>query len=239
MPRFFLSDINPDSPVITGEDARHILRSLRMQPGEKLILCDGQGTDYFCEITGADSGNVTLRCLDIRQNDTEPKTKLTLFQCLPKGEKLEDIIKRAVELGIYEIVPVLSSRCVSRPDNFLKKRVRLQKIAKEAAMQSGRGIIPRIGELVRFDAAVKEASSFERTLLFYEGTAEPLSGVLRGDERAAALIIGPEGGFEPAEVAASEKEGIKTVTMGKRILRCETAAVTAVALTLFLTGNMG
>ena len=134
MPRFFLENINTDNPVLTGEDARHIGRSLRMKPGEKITVCSC-GTDYFCEISSITEDTVFLNIKEQKLCSAEPSVDLTLFQAIPKQDKLEHIIQKSVELGVSKIVPVLTRRCVSRPDkkDFEKKLVRLNKIALEAA----------------------------------------------------------------------------------------------------------
>ena len=151
-------------------------------------------------------------------------------------------VQKAVELGVYRIVPVLSARCVSRPDEkaFVKKRQRWQKIADEAAKQSGRGILPQIGGLKKFPEAIEEAAAEEgcKALLFYEGGGERILSLLREDTPSAAVFIGPEGGFEPGEVALARHAGAACATLGPRILRTETAPIAALAAIMQATGNL-
>lgn len=169
MPRFFLENINTDNPVLTGEDARHIGRSLRMKPGEKITVCSC-GTDYFCEIGSITEDTVFLNIKEQKLCSAEPSVDLTLFQAIPKQDKLEHIIQKSVELGVSKIVPVLTRRCVSRPDkkDFEKKLVRLNKIALEAAKQSGRGIIPTVEPMISFDEAIIQMKEYDCPAMLYE-----------------------------------------------------------------------
>ena len=162
MPRFFLEKMNPELPVITGGDARHIGFSLRMKPGEKLTVC-AEGVDYRCAVKRITEDAVFLDILDYAPCAAEPDINLTLYQAVPKLDKLEFIIQKAVELGASEIVPVLTRRCVSRPSekDFAKKLERLNNIALGAAKQSGRGIIPRVTPLISFKKSVAEMSESE------------------------------------------------------------------------------
>ena len=146
MPRFFVPPFSGEETAVTGEDGRHIARSLRMKVGEPLTLCDGVGTDYQCEITGFSGEKVWVRVLERAPSQSEPSIKVTVYQGIPKGDKMDAIVQKAVELGACEIVPVAMRRCVSRPDekSAAKKTARWQKIADEAAKQSGRGILPQV-----------------------------------------------------------------------------------------------
>jgi len=145
LPRFFIEDINSETAIISGADATHISKSLRMKVGEGITLCDMKGTDYFCEIQSI-AEIVICRVVSTEKSKTEPSVKVTLYQAIPKLDKFEMIIQKAVELGVHEIVPVLTNRCISRPDSKTmgKKIERFSKISYEAAKQSGRGIIPHI-----------------------------------------------------------------------------------------------
>ena len=152
MPRFFVDSVEGDSVEITGSDARHIALSLRMKCGESLVLCDGNGREAECEIKNICPESVVLDVISRRDSAAEPKARVVLYQALPKFDKLEYIIQKSVELGVSKIVPVMTSRCISRPDEktMAKKLERLRKIADEAAKQSGRGRLPEVGELLRF-----------------------------------------------------------------------------------------
>ena len=156
MPHFF-EKVSGDTVEITGENANHIVGALRMKVGEKIMLCD-DGRNYECELTEIGKGLARAKVLDCTMNYSEPNVKITLYQCMPKGDKLELVIQKAVELGVERIVPVLSSRCVSRPDakKAQKKNERYNKIALSACQQSGRGKIVKIGEHIDFKTAVKE-----------------------------------------------------------------------------------
>lgn len=231
MPRFFTTEINDKAAVITGEDARHIVRALRCKVGEELTLCDGRGGDYRCKIESFEETAVTLTVLEHSPTASEPPVAIRLFQALPKGDKLELIVQKAVELGVVEITPVLTERCVSRPDHkaMEKKRERLQRIALEAAKQSGRGVIPQITPLLTLEQAVAEMGSYRAAILFYENATDPLGAVLAARPLSIAILIGAEGGFTPAEAELSRQAGLSVCTMGRRILRCETAPMYALS----------
>ena len=238
MPRFFIPTPTGDRVTLTGEDADHIGRSLRMRPGETLTLCDGE-TDYHATLQAVERGMVVLRIDRSHPNRTEPPARITLYQCLPKGDKLETIVRQATELGASRIVPVLSRRCVARPDAaaFDKRRVRLQRIAREAAGQSERGRIPEVAPLLPVERALEGLAGSDLAIFCYEGEGTPLSGLLRTLPASAhppeiGLLIGSEGGFDPAEVAAARTMGIQPITLGPRILRTETAPIAALAILL-------
>lgn len=239
MPRFFIPTPPEGQAVITGEDAVHIGRSLRMRCGEQLTLCC-DGVDYLCEIESMTSSEVYCRVLSSAPSETEPRLKLTLFQALPKSDKMEFIVQKAVELGICRIVPVVTARCVSRPDEkSLEKKVsRWQKIALSAAQQSGRGIVPEVCAAVSFEECLLLCGEQERAFFCYEGGGESLRGAELSDVRTAALVIGPEGGFEESEAEAARSAGLTVTTLGKRILRCETAPLAAITAIMLLSGDL-
>ena len=240
MPRFFLDTFSGgDTARITGQDAAHITRSLRMRVGESLTLCDTRGTDYDCEI--AQTGDeVVLKVLGSRPTASEPSLQVTLYQALPKSDKLEHIIQKSVETGVFAIVPVETSRCIARLDGRAdKKAVRWQKIAAEAAGQSGRGIIPAVREPLTFKqalAALRESG--DEVVVFYEGGGAPLGELISPDTRRLSVFIGSEGGFAPEEIDALTAAGARTATLGPRILRCETAPTAALAALMLLSGNL-
>jgi len=240
MPRFFINYVPEERVVITGEDGRHITRSLRMQPGERLILCDSIGTDYNCEIESIADGEVTVRVLDFCKTVAEPSVNVTVYQGLPKADKMDSIVQKAVETGAVRIVPVMTARCVSKPDEkaAAKKIERWQKISQEAAKQSGRGVIPQVGALVNYRSAIKEAAQNGEIILFFEGGGQSISQLVSSETKNLAIFIGPEGGFEQAEVDFALQNGGKIGTLGARILRTETAPVAALAAIMLSTGNM-
>lgn len=234
MPRFFIQSPVEDFFEITGEDATHIKKSLRMKCGEKVVLCH-EGVDYNCEIVEFCGDLVRVKLLDFGKCTAEPSVKVTLFQGLPKGDKMDLIVQKAVEVGVCEVVPVLTSRCVSRPEekSLQKKVQRWQKIAREAAKQSGRGCIPKISEAVDLKNAIKLAKKSEKTVLFYENGGEKLSEILNRQVDSIAIFVGPEGGFEDSEVELMESAGAEICSLGQRILRTETAAIVTVVLALY------
>lgn len=240
MPRFFVNNINENDIILSGEDARHIGRSLRMKPGEKLTVCCG-GTDYDCEISRITGEIVSLSLLEKHPCLAEPTVNVTLFQAVPKLDKLEFIVRKAVELGANRIVPVLTRRCVSRPKeaDFEKKLPRLNKIAGEAAMQSGRGIIPEVGNMIGWNAMPAEIGKLDKCLMLYEGEGgKRFSEVDFTVAKNIGLIVGSEGGFEKSEVDDAVSAGSERIWLGNRILRCETAPISALSILMFLTNNV-
>ena len=239
MPRFF-SDLPPESGYITiaGEDARHIGRSLRMAVGEEITVCHG-GTDYRCALEKITDVEVSARVIS-SEKSCEPSICLTLYQALPKADKLEFIIQKAVELGAVKIVPVMTRRCVSRPDGekFSRKLERLRKIALEAAKQSGRGIIPEVSGIISFEKCLDEVSALDLGLICYEKGGERLNEQKFPEGGKIGLIIGSEGGFDPEEAKSAVNRGIKPIWLGDRILRCETAPVAAISVIMNLTDNI-
>ena len=193
MPRFFIDNIDNDNKkaYILGEDAKHISKSLRMHTGEKVTLCDCKGYDYICTIISINDQYVEVNINDIVISKSEPNIKVILYQGLPKGDKMDTIIQKAVELGISEIVPVLTNRCVSRPDekSANKKCQRWQKISLEAAKQSGRGIIPHINNIITFKEMIKRINCNYQTIIFYEQGGQSLSNILNSSRNNINIII--------------------------------------------------
>lgn len=239
MPRFFLEKMNNEDPIITGNDARHIGFSLRMKPGELLTVC-AEGTDYKCAIKKITEDTVYLDILESSLCAAEPSIKLTLYQAVPKLDKLEAIIQKSVELGASEIIPVLTRRCISRPGekDFSKKLERLNKIALAAAKQSGRGIIPLVKPIVNFKTAISQMSESECPIMLYEEGGIRFSQIETEGKKNFSLLIGSEGGFDPEEAQAAENAGINAVWLGNRILRCETAPLTAISILMYITKNL-
>lgn len=239
MPRFFAEPENINGNIITlySDDAVHISRVLRGKAGDILTVCDGKGNDYTAEITSVSDKSVTLEIKETFVTKSEPSVRITLYQGLPKGDKMETIIQKCVELGVCGIVPVNTERCIVKIDKNKenKKMERWRKIAESAAKQSGRGIIPSMGQVVSFENALKEASSMDGAVIPYEleeknGLKSFLDG-FKGE--SLAVFIGPEGGFSIDEIEKAVKSGVVPVTLGKRILRTETAGMAAVANILF------
>ncbi len=244
MPRFFVAASNVLGGVayIEGRDAEH-LKVLRIRSGEVFTVCDGKGKDYICRLKSADASGAEAEILETVPSAGEPSIFCTVYAAFPKAEKAEAIIQKSVELGASRIVFFQSSRCVSRPDeaSALKKCQRWQKISEEAAKQSGRGIIPVVLVNLSYAKAVAEASKAELPLFFYEGETDfTLKEALesRCGFGSVSVVTGPEGGFEASEVGFAREQGMLVTSMGKRILRCETAPVCALSALMFHTGNL-
>lgn len=242
MPRFFMAGTNilGGMAIMKGRDAEHV-HVLRMRPGEDMIICDGQGTDYKCRLVKADKEQVEAEVIEVVRCPAEPSVKVTVLCGLPKGDKTDYILQKCVEAGAYEILFFSSSRCIAKLGNEEKKLERWQRIAEEAAKQSGRGIIPQVGwagELAdAFDVAVKK----DVGLFMYEtGEREAMGDVLEANKSVstAAIVTGPEGGFAPFEAELAKIVGLHLCSMGERILRCETAPVVALTAAMYATGNL-
>lgn len=239
MPRFFVDEAPIEGVVfITGEDARHIGRSLRMAVGEEVTVCRS-GRDYICRLESISDVSVSARIIS-EEKSKEPSVSLTLYQAMPKLDKLELIVQKAVELGAVRVVPVLTKRCISRPEKnqFEKKRERLQKIALEAAKQSGRGIIPEVSGIISFEACLAEMKNCDNSFICYEKSGKRLKEQVIADGASVGLLIGSEGGFEPSEAEKAVEEGITPIWLGDRILRCETAPLAAIAIIMHITDNI-
>ena len=234
MPKFFVDMPIQEHIVLTGEQAAHITKSLRMKVGEEVVLCDGKGSDYGCVIESIGKNEVTLKLCFQTESESEASVHVELYQGLPKVDKMSEVVRKCTELGVSAFHPVVMHRSVVKPDakSAAKKTLRLKKIAEEAAQQARRGIVPQVHEVEPFRSAL-EKNTCEKTILFYENGGEKLGKLLRSykeqDIRSLALIIGPEGGFEESEVAFAVSLGAEVATLGKRILRTETAPVAASA----------
>ena len=242
MPRFFMAGTNflGGMAIITGRDAEHV-KVLRMKPGEDMVICDGKGTDYKCRLVKADKEQVEAEVLEVVRCPAEPSVKVTVLCGLPKGDKTEYIIQKCVEAGADEIYFFDCKRCIAKPEAPEKKLERWNRISEEAAKQSGRGIIPQVGwagELVDvFNIVLKK----DVGLFMYEkGERESIADVLgkNPDIRTAAIVTGPEGGFEQFEADLAKAVGMHVCSMGERILRCETAPVVALTAAMYATGNL-
>ena len=230
MPKFFVTkdNIGDNSIYIDGDDARHIARSLRMAVGDSVTVSDGEGNEYSAVLTRIRDDRVDARITESYRSPAEPPVSITLFMAYPKGDKLETVIQKAVELGASRIVPFESSRCVKRPssDKAEAKSVRLSRIALEAAKQCGRGIIPAVALPVSFKEALAEASDADLPLFCYEAEdGRSIKEVLDSVTSCAtvSVMVGSEGGFSPDEADAARNAGMISVGLGPRILRCETA----------------
>lgn len=241
MVRFFVSpaELEGQWVTLTGENAQHA-KVLRLKEQEPVLLCDGQGWECLGRIEGVTGGEVEVAVLERRASQTEAAVAVSVYMAFPKSDKLEHVIQKATELGACEIVAFPSARCVSHPDekSLKKKRERWQKIAASAAEQSGRGRIPQVLVLDSYQQALERAAQADKALLFYEQEqALTLKKALQGPYRTVSLLTGPEGGLEEREVAQARQAGLQVCTLGKRILRCETAPLCALSAVMYDAGE--
>ena len=244
MPRFFISDhqIFENTIRISGRDADHI-RVLRMKLGESLVVCDGAGMDYHCHLSNFCDDMIEAEIDESIPSPTEANIQVTIFSAFSKGERPDFIIQKCTELGASSIVFFPSERCVSRPDqkNMDRKLSRWQRIAEEAAKQSGRGQIPTIRVMESYSSALDAAMKTDLPLFMYEtGNRTPMREAISQAHTmtSCAIVTGPEGGFEPQEADLAVKKGLLCCSMGPRILRCETAPICALVAVLYATGNL-
>ena len=238
---FFVDENNKQGNcyIITDADYNHIKNVLRMAEGEKLLVSVGGKSD-LCEIERFEPDAVTVKILAENYNDTELKTKIYLFQGLPKSDKMELIIQKSVELGVAGIIPVEMSRSVVKLDGKKKvsKQSRWQSIAESAAKQSKRNIIPKVYDVVNLKQALDMASEYDMLIVPYECKAGMVATKNAINQlkscKSVGILIGPEGGFEPKEIELAERNGGKIISLGKRILRTETAAITAVGMCMLV-----
>lgn len=242
MYHFFINQdqVEDDHIRIIGPDVNHIKNVLRMSAGEEVLISNGVDKDYLCEVTSVTSQEVTARILTVEEGGRELPARITLFQGLPKGDKMELIIQKAVELGAYEIVPVETKRTVVKLDKK-KEEAKLRRwnaVSESAAKQSKRLIVPEVTGVKSLKEALVFSKEFDVTVIPFENakgmerTREILSQVKPGMN--VGIFIGPEGGFEDSEIELSESFGAKTVTLGKRILRTETAGLSVLSILSYL-----
>ena len=242
MYHFFVDKDNilDDSILIKGDDYNHAVNVLRLKPGERVMISDPDGTDYMCSVASVEENEeeAALRLLieEVCEDNHELPARVVLFQCLPKTDKMELIIQKAAELGVSDIVPVASKNCVVKLDDKKSenKQKRWQAIAESAAKQSKRSIIPRIHNVMSFKEAVELCEGLDVRLIPYEdekgltATCEAIVSFIPG--RSIGVFIGPEGGFDQLEVSMAKRHGIVPISLGKRILRTETAAIAILSL---------
>jgi len=250
--RFFVtpSDIFGGLIRLGADDAEHI-RSLRLRPSEMFVVCDGEGTDYICRL--GERGDCSFaEIVDSRRSAGEPAVDCSVYIAFAKGDRLDYAVQKSVELGAREIILFRSERCVSVPGDMTKKTSRLSRISLETAKQCGRGRVPEVMAADSFESAVRRAALADLPLFFYEceekrslrdaldvinkGTIK--TGTKTGDSSSVSIVTGPEGGFEPREAEFAQSAGMLTVSLGPRILRCETAPAAALAAIMFHTGNL-
>lgn len=241
MQHFFVipEQVGETEIYVTGQDVNHMKNVLRMKIGEQVEISDGNNKKYLCEVSAYEDEQAVLRILELREADTELKSRLYLFQGLPKNDKMELIVQKAVELGAYEVIPVSMKRCVVKLDakKAAKKVERWNSISESAAKQAGRSIIPKVSDVVSYREALERAEQLDVVLVPYEleeGMAETkklLHQIQPG--QSVGIFIGPEGGFEREEVEQAIEAGAHPVTLGRRILRTETAGFTMLSILMF------
>lgn len=245
MHQFFVApeqiNINDKSVIIVGADVNHVKNVLRMKPGEEISVSNGRdGREYRCGIRSVEEDRIVCELRFVKEDKVELPSRVYLFQALPKADKMELIVQKAVELGVYKIIPVAAKRCIVKLDD--KKAVsriqRWQAIAESAAKQSKRAVIPEVTQVSDFAEAVREASAMDVRLIPYElaedmtKTKERMGSLQPGQE--IAVFIGPEGGFEESEIALAMAGGVEPITLGKRILRTETAGLTVLSWIMYM-----
>ena len=241
MHHFFVDpeQICDEKVMIEGSDVNHMKNVLRLKTGDMVEVIDGIGNNYLCAVEAIDAQAVRLHIVDTRKADSELPSKLYLFQGLPKGDKMELIIQKAVELGVYEIIPVSTRRAVVKLDDrkAAKKVARWNAIAEGAAKQSGRSRIPQVREVMTYAEALQYAKDLDVVLIPYEKaegmqkTRQVISEITPG--QSVGIFIGPEGGFEEEEIKLAEEHSVKPITLGKRILRTETAGLAALSILMY------
>lgn len=247
MARFFVSEqaIQHGAVVITGPDVKHIGRVLRLEAGDPIEVCTGDGREFTAVIREITNRDVTCEITGENSGDTEPPVRVILYQGLPKGEKMELVIQKSTELGVSRIVPVTCERTVVRLDHkkAVERQTRWQRVAAEAAKQSRRTVIPKVAAPVTFAQALEQISSDVFALMPWEeelvkgiGSALKSAGA---QHRSVAVFIGPEGGFTRKEADSARARGVVPVSLGPRIMRTETAGIVAVAVILYELGDLG
>ena len=239
MPKFFVAEnqINNNKITIIGNDVNHIKNVLRQKSGDKITICDiSKEQDYLCEIDKIEEKSIDCNIIEKLENNTESNVKVTIFQGLSKADKLELVIQKSVELGAYDITPLQMKRCVVK----LKKIQRWQKISEVAAKQCGRNIIPKINNIVNVKEVCNLCNEYDIVLIAYENEKEnTLKKELKNlkkldkEEIKVAVIIGPEGGIAPEEIEMFEENGAKIITLGNRILRTETVALSVLSIIMY------
>ncbi len=241
MHRFYIEDVSGSDEYIyiEGADVNHIKNVLRVKIGEEVVIGDGSGRDYYCRVAELNQDSVCCKIEDICDNASELPVEITLYQGMPKADKMEFIIQKAVELGASRIVPVMTKRTVVKldPKKEKKKIERFNAISESAAKQSGRGIIPKVSDFMTFKDAINEASKLDMAIIPYEN-AEGISEARRiiasvKGKKNLGIFIGPEGGFASEEIELAMKSNVTPITLGNRILRTETAGMAVLSILMF------
>ncbi len=251
MHKFFVAsnNINEHEGIITGDDVKHIYKVLRLAEGEKVVLNNCEGIEFLGEIKNISKSEVIVDIIEKLDINNESRTKIHLFQGLPKGQKMDLIVQKGTELGIYKFIPTIMNRVDVKLKGEFKKLDRLNRIALEAAKQSKRSIIPKVNEAVNFEEALEQIKDMDLVVVPYENAEnfgiKTLMKKLKEDKIDTdsivnvAVVIGPEGGFEEAEIEKLKENNAFIVTLGRRILRTETAGFTATALLQYELSDLG
>lgn len=251
MHKFFTEphNITENQGIILGDDVKHIYKVLRLSEGEEVVLNNCEGTEYLGKISSISKSEVVVDIIEKLDINNESKIKIHLFQGLPKGQKMDLIVQKGTELGIYEFIPTITSRVDVKLKGEFKKLDRLNRIALEASKQSKRSIIPKVREVINFDEAINELNNMDLVVIPYENAEDfGIKSLMRklNDEnvnfeniKEIGIVIGPEGGFEEDEINKLKDNGAHIVTLGKRILRTETAGFTATALLQYELSDLG
>lgn len=247
MRRFYTEPENISGNVATiFEDASHITKVLRMEPGEKILLFDGTGVEYVAVLTELDAKSCRAEIIERKISEQEPEIKITIFQGIPKSGKMEAIIQKSVELGVTGIVPTAMERCVAKLDNGKKEAERIKrwnKVSLEAAKQCGRGLVPVVESSISFSDVLDRLDEFDLVIMPYEELGHAGECTLRktlavNDFKSIGVLIGPEGGFSEREAERAASSGVKLVGLGKRILRTETVAAAITSVIMYEKGEM-
>lgn len=241
MSKFFIprENISSEKLIIDGEDVKHITKVLRLGTGDIITCCDGMGNDYEAKISAV-SSEIECEIISTKKAETEANIRVILVQGIPKAAKMDYIIQKTTELGVCEIYPCEMNRCVSKPEGG-KKTERWQKIAREAAKQSGRGVVPKVHNAIKLDGAMEILKSADLSFIPYECAENNyLRPVLQSAKspKTIAFMIGPEGGFDKDEIDKLTAGGIQAVSLGKRILRTETAGEAVLAMVMYELGDI-
>jgi 16S rRNA (uracil1498-N3)-methyltransferase len=240
---FFVSTENIADDIITftPDDSKHLALVLRTRIGQHLTVCDDNSMKHECIVSNVKKDLVQAKIISSVPFSNQPSAEVTVFAALSKGDRFDYTVQKCVECGAFAIVPFISDRCIARPDKseYAKKQMRYQKIADEAVRQSGRSQKVTVGSILSFDEMLEKAALHKTTLFLYENeNMLSLSSVLSSSDKTDySLITGPEGGFSDSEVSSAKSHGIPIVSIGPRIMRCETAPVAALCSIMFFTGN--
>lgn len=240
MSKFFIekNQIKGEKVYLNKENANHIINVLRYKIGDEIEISAGDGYDYICEIEEIKNCEIVAKIIDCFGNNSEPKTKITLYQGLPKGEKMEMLIQKCVEIGVENIVPIYTERTIVKLSGKEDKKIaRWNKISEAAAKQSRRGKIPIVENIISFEKAIEICQENDLNIIPYEKEEEnTIKNIIKSFEgEKIGVFIGPEGGFTEKEISLAIKNNLKPATLGKRILRTETAGMVATAILLYET----